>query len=200
MNYDWKTCNCGLLRIVVGEMQAQCENGARGNLEGSAHCYEIVPMPKEEWVKKFESKEVGSDKPVDVSQRKDIGFYAHCAKCNKPTTDLGLLPKTGPYREYIVRCHGEMDRVRKNDAFVTEREYPDLFLGVAFEFSKVEVVSEVKEGTDEGEVCNRDGCLGIIERDEHFSGGCSCHTGNPPCSFCVDAKLHCPLCDWNEVE
>lgn len=53
-------------------------------------------------------------------------------------------------------------------------------------------------GIFKGEVCNREGCDGII--DEHDSDyGCSCHI-NPPCSYCVDDRCFCPICDWSGRE
>lgn len=48
-------------------------------------------------------------------------------------------------------------------------------------------------GIEEGEVCNRDGCKGVIELEEHK--GCSCHI-SPPCSACVDRDVFCPMCGW----
>ncbi len=50
-------------------------------------------------------------------------------------------------------------------------------------------------GTIEGEVCNRNGCKGIIELMGTESS-CSCHI-NPPCSHCTDAREYCPECDWS---
>jgi|GEM_PF-706968 hypothetical protein len=52
----------------------------------------------------------------------------------------------------------------------------------------------IQEGVCKGEVCNRDGCTGII--DEHEKEGCcSCHI-NPPCSYCTTDTAFCPKCDW----
>lgn len=53
-------------------------------------------------------------------------------------------------------------------------------------------------GYETGEVCNRDGCIGVIaEHDKER--GCSCHI-NPPCSSCVDDRHFCPICEWEGVE
>ena len=53
-----------------------------------------------------------------------------------------------------------------------------------------------KVGLVEGDVCNRNGCKGIIEEDPDLvEGCCSCHI-NPPCSYCVTDKAFCPVCDW----
>jgi len=50
-------------------------------------------------------------------------------------------------------------------------------------------------GTEEKEICGRDGCDGIIELRE--KGSCSCHI-NPPCSSCTEARAYCPVCGWDE--
>ena len=49
-----------------------------------------------------------------------------------------------------------------------------------------------------GDKCNRNGCDGLIQKHEEYV--CSCHTGNPPCSSCVDGKHYCLLCEWDEHE
>lgn len=53
-------------------------------------------------------------------------------------------------------------------------------------------------GTETGEMCNRNGCTGIIEESPKH-GSCSCHI-NPPCSHCVDDNHYCPECDWQGIE
>lgn len=58
-------------------------------------------------------------------------------------------------------------------------------------------MSEIKKiGTEEGEVCGRDGCEGVIAYTKPEN--CSCYI-SPPCSSCTGTYLHCPECDW-EVE
>ena len=49
---------------------------------------------------------------------------------------------------------------------------------------------EVTEG-DICPSCNSDVLTYIIRN-------CSCHTGNPPCSACVNSELECPFCGWKE--
>lgn len=49
-----------------------------------------------------------------------------------------------------------------------------------------------------GEICNRNGCNGIIDEHEK-EGSCSCHI-NPPCSTCTDASEYCPECEWDGRE
>lgn len=54
------------------------------------------------------------------------------------------------------------------------------------------------EGYCKGELCNRDGCTGIIKEKES-DGGCCCHI-NPPCSYCETAREYCSECDWDAKE
>jgi hypothetical protein len=51
----------------------------------------------------------------------------------------------------------------------------------------------MKIGHEEGGVCGRDGCEGLIEYTK--SKNCSCHI-SPPCYSCTSTYLHCPECDW----
>jgi len=50
-------------------------------------------------------------------------------------------------------------------------------------------------GTEEGDVCYRDGCLGRLEYPPPVN--CYCHL-NPPCGACMAVRLTCPDCDWEE--
>jgi hypothetical protein len=54
-----------------------------------------------------------------------------------------------------------------------------------------------EHGYNKGEICNREGCRGII--DEHDKDGCSCHSA-PPCSSCTRTYEYCPECDWDHQE
>lgn len=55
-------------------------------------------------------------------------------------------------------------------------------------------------GTEEGDVCNRDGCEGVIEfLPENKDGSCSCHI-SPPCGHCTSTMPECPVCGWREEE
>lgn len=51
---------------------------------------------------------------------------------------------------------------------------------------------EIKVGLKEDEVCNRDGCKGVMEIKP--SEDCSCHI-SPPCSSCMEAPIYCPECE-----
>ena len=52
-------------------------------------------------------------------------------------------------------------------------------------------------GYAEGDVCGRNGCMGLI--DSHASEGCYCHI-NPPCGACTSPRNFCPECDWQEKD
>lgn len=56
---------------------------------------------------------------------------------------------------------------------------------------------KVKLGLEEGEVCNREGCSGVIA-NLHDDGSCCCHATNPPCSWCTSSHYACPVCGWDE--
>jgi carbon storage regulator CsrA len=44
------------------------------------------------------------------------------------------------------------------------------------------------------EVCNRNGCKGLLQEHEK-DGCCSCHL-NPPCSYCTSSSEYCDVCGW----
>lgn len=48
-------------------------------------------------------------------------------------------------------------------------------------------------GQEEGEICWRNGCRGVIALQGQDD--CSCHIA-PPCGHCTTAKEYCPECDW----
>jgi len=48
-------------------------------------------------------------------------------------------------------------------------------------------------GYEEGEVCGRNGCKGII-RDKPVEN-CSCHI-SPPCHACTEDRAYCDECDY----
>ena len=59
-------------------------------------------------------------------------------------------------------------------------------------------MSEQYEGYEKGDVCGRDGCVGIIaEHDTELS--CSCHI-HPPCAKCTEPRQYCPECDWSAAD
>lgn len=55
----------------------------------------------------------------------------------------------------------------------------------------------VETGYEEGEVCNRDGCKGVIIYTDVEN--CSCHI-SPPCSACSAPREECPDCGWRMVD
>lgn len=50
---------------------------------------------------------------------------------------------------------------------------------------------ETGHGEEEGSICNRDGCDGLMDWPE--VEGCSCHI-NPPCGRCENNPLTCDTC------
>lgn len=48
-------------------------------------------------------------------------------------------------------------------------------------------------GYQEGELCRRNNCQGLIKESE--VEGFSCHI-NPPCGACTEDRSYCPVCDW----
>lgn len=50
------------------------------------------------------------------------------------------------------------------------------------------------KGEITGDICNRDGCQGVME-EVYDDRGCSCHI-HPPCSHCVDMVYCCLVCDF----
>jgi hypothetical protein len=55
----------------------------------------------------------------------------------------------------------------------------------------------MNKGYLKGELCNRDGCTGVIIHE--VEGSCSCHI-NPPCSYCTDDSMYCDTCGWEHAE
>ncbi len=55
----------------------------------------------------------------------------------------------------------------------------------------------VKIGTEEGELCNREGCKGAMEYPP--VEGCTCFN-NPPCSACVNNQVTCNECGATEED
>lgn len=56
----------------------------------------------------------------------------------------------------------------------------------------------MEEGIFKGDVCNRNGCHGIIDKHKK-DGCCSCHI-NPPCGYCTTDTSFCPKCGWSAQE
>lgn len=59
-------------------------------------------------------------------------------------------------------------------------------------------MSNTEKGEVKGEVCNRDGCQGIIDEHEK-EGSCSCHI-HPPCGYCTTDSSYCPECNWEPAD
>ena len=56
---------------------------------------------------------------------------------------------------------------------------------------------EDEVGVMDGDICNRDGCEGILELS-HVEN-CSCHI-NPPCQACVGRSIVCPVCGYDSAD
>ncbi|WP_449043769.1 hypothetical protein [Paracoccus versutus] len=52
-------------------------------------------------------------------------------------------------------------------------------------------------GYEEGDVCGRNGCSGVIAVAPVEN--CSCHIA-PPCGACTTPREFCPECDWRMVD
>lgn len=52
----------------------------------------------------------------------------------------------------------------------------------------------VAVGTEEGDICRRDGCCGRIELEKVQ---CLCGLVPAPCSACENAGLECTECGWS---
>ena len=55
------------------------------------------------------------------------------------------------------------------------------------------MTNKQEEGYLDGDICNRNGCQGVIQ--EHPVENCSCHI-NPPCSACTSPREYCDICGW----
>jgi hypothetical protein len=75
--------------------------------------------------------------------------------------------------------------------------FSDRFSSIVPTERALEVINKKKKGTEEGETCWRNGCKGKIEI-AHDGISCTCHTGHPPCSYCVSSRPVCPVCGWGE--
>jgi hypothetical protein len=62
-------------------------------------------------------------------------------------------------------------------------------------FSEWDPPVEGVVGMQEGEHCDRDGCLGTIQL--HPPENCFCHLGGAPCSSCEDVtRMRCTGCGF----
>jgi len=52
-------------------------------------------------------------------------------------------------------------------------------------------------GFEEGTVCRRSACKGVIE--ERPVENCACHI-NPPCAACTTPREWCPECGWEHAD
>lgn len=57
--------------------------------------------------------------------------------------------------------------------------------------------THVNLGYEEGAICGRDGCKGVISM--HPPENCWCHI-DAPCGACTAPRGYCPVCDWQEKD
>ncbi len=79
----------------------------------------------------------------------------------------------------VVELITEFSKVNKMPE--VRKEWPDMLIGMG----------KPKEGNEEGDICNRDGCIGIMAYPK--SENCSCHI-SAPCSECTNKVLTCQVC------
>jgi len=57
-----------------------------------------------------------------------------------------------------------------------------------------ETIPAIVPGTEEGDICGRDGCIGVIAFPKVEN--CRCHI-SPPCEACATNAPTCPDCEWS---
>lgn len=55
-------------------------------------------------------------------------------------------------------------------------------------------------GTQEGEICGRDGCKGVLVRDYGDEDYVCAEEPGCHCGYCLDRYHMCPECGWHEDE
>jgi len=97
-------------------------------------------------------------------------------------------------------AHPDMRRTMIPILIDFHERYPIIFGDIYTRAIQEGVIEIATFGTEEGEICNRNGCKGIIEiipDAELVDQGCSCHL-SAPCEFCMNQHLACPECGWSE--
>lgn len=101
---------------------------------------------------------------------------------------------------YEVVCHATIEKT-KEVAVVYRSIDTDIKwvrpLSEFFDGRFVDVSADVTPGVSDGDVCNRDGCEGILEYPPVKD--CYCHL-SPPCHNCTENPLTCPECGWDESD
>lgn len=59
------------------------------------------------------------------------------------------------------------------------------------------IIDNIKLGLEEGDICNRNKCTGIIELTPLID--CTCNV-SAPCGSCLAREFYCPTCDWQETD
>jgi hypothetical protein len=97
--------------------------------------------------------------------------------------------------EWVRMIIQEADKFSLNQAEFVETMLEVAALAFAAIQSDARIAAKyfvkIKVGIEEGDICNREGCLGTMEWTK--DGECTCHI-NPPCSACTDGRLTCTKC------
>jgi len=106
--------------------------------------------------------------------------------------EVELLPdNTGNVSCYKCFTEGWLKDCRQIP--IEESNY--IINGVLYEGVIFKSKTTIYYGVEDGSVCNRDNCPGIIELEPVHD--CSCHIC-PPCRNCEDRRMHCPECGWSD--
>lgn len=62
----------------------------------------------------------------------------------------------------------------------------------------VDSQKSIRNGEEIGELCNRDGCNGVLIEGQKQGDGCYCHKV-APCSYCLQYPIECPECGFNDI-
>lgn len=113
--------------------------------------------------------------------------YEVCCYCCGSVADITMVAHRCKNNESIVGW-----------LFVCTKCYPKLsgrHLTVKIEEENYKIRKmEENLGYVFGEICNREGCKGVIDEYDRETE-CSCHI-NPPCASCTANRGYCPECGW----
>lgn len=143
---------------------------------------------------------------IDFLVRIFLGRNPHPKDCKictpqKPVGELHVAGQVHKIREIQIMQHPFVDRMGVE---VPGSIVPDHYHGG---FSIVDPRSYIPadftvtgtltvHGVDEGDVCGRNGCDGVLVMKHQFTeGGCSCFRA-APCGYCMSEVPECPTCGW----
>jgi len=97
--------------------------------------------------------------------------------------------------DHVWKASLEAREMNPDKIFVALMEILPLVHSDGYLKAKAEQHKKPDPGFVVGEVCERDGCSGIIEEHKSDLGGCSCHV-SAPCAYCTEERQFCPTCGW----